>query len=287
MIIRPARLEDADAAIALLHGQMSQKISPERWRRIFDYDWGMEKPDCGYVAEVEGRIVGYLGAVHSERACPEATVKVTNMCAWYVEKAHRGSAGLLLMDKATADPERHYTSMTSTSNPRTMMALRACGFRSLDDTRWDWQRQAGHGTEISVISDPDALRPYLKPHEARFVRDLAPCGVRACVLRHPEAESFALFSLTQKGADQPWWDVLYIRDAAEGFLARHGQGVANALLSAENAVLSADARFCGGIPQDATRVTLPAPRFVKTRGYDGPPLDHLYTELQLLSLKLD
>lgn len=81
--------------------------------------------------------------------------------------------------------------------------------------------------------------------------------------------------------------MLYIRDAHAGFLARYGQDVADALLPADNAILSADHRFCGGTPIAGQRVTLPAPRFVKSRSLNCPELDHLYKELQLLSLKLD
>lgn len=287
MIIRPAQEQDTEAAVALLHGKMNSKLSPERWRGIFDYNWNMPKPNYGYVADADGRIVGYLGAVHSERVLPEGRLSLTNMCAWYVEKEYRGSAGLLMMVKATADPTRHYTSMTSTSNPRTMAALRACGFASLDDYRWDWQRRAVGSPAISVMTDPKELMPHLQAHEKRYVQDLLPYGVRPVLLRHPEGESFAIFSVTQKGADQPWWDVLYIRDAHHGFLARFGQDIADALLPVDNAVLSADERFCGGNPVEGTRVKLPAPRFVKSKSLNGPELDHLYTELQLLSLKLD
>lgn len=287
MIIRPAGQHDIEGAVALLHNKMNKKISPERWRGIFDYDWNMPKPNYGYVAEAEGRIVGYLGAVHSERYGPHGHLNLTNMCAWYVEKEYRGSAGLLMMVKATSDPDRHYTSMTSTSNPRTMAALRACGFASLDEYRWDWQRTRQGSDQISVLTDPVEMMPHLTDPEARYVQDLLPYGVRPVLFRHPEAESFALFSVTQKGADQPWWDVLYIRESKAGFLARWGQEVANVLLSADNAVLSADERFCGDQPVEGTRIRLPAPRFVKSRILNGPQLDHLYTELQLLSLKLD
>lgn len=65
----------------------------------------MPKPNLGYVAEADGRIVGYLGAVHSQRMVPEGQLNLTNMCAWYVEKEHRGAAGLMMMVKATSDPE--------------------------------------------------------------------------------------------------------------------------------------------------------------------------------------
>ncbi|MEX0348365.1 MAG: N-acetyltransferase family protein [Paracoccaceae bacterium] len=288
MIIRPATREDIDESIALLHGKMSRKIAPERWRRIFEYDWNMPKPNFGYVAEVDNRIVGYVGAIHSERRVGGNRVGVTNMCAWYLEKEHRGhGAGQRLMAEATSDPARHYTSMTSTSNPRTMGVLRSAGFRSLDDYRWDWQRSSAGTSAIEAITDVDSLLPRLREEERGYLHDLLPYGVQPVLLRHAEAESFAIFSVTQKGEDQPWWDVLYARDTELGFFARFGQDIADALLPADNAVLSADGRFCGGTPSSATRITLPAPRFAKSTSLSGSALDHLYTELQLLSLKLD
>ncbi len=288
MIIRPAVQSDIAPAIELLHGKMSRKISPERWRRIFEYDWGMRKPNYGYVAEVDQRIVGYVGAIHSDRIVDGNRLGITNMCAWYLEKDHRGNgAGLRLMAEATSDPERHFTSMTSTSNPRTMGVLRAAGFESLDDFRWDWQRNAQSTDNIEAISEIEEILSRSTEQEQDILQDLLPFGVVPIVFRKGDFETLIVFASTVKGDDQPWLDVLYTRDARSGFLAEFGQQIANILLPSNDAVLSADRRFCGKAPASGTQITLPAPRFVKSPSLSGSAVDHLYTELQLLSLKLD
>ncbi|MEM9125745.1 MAG: GNAT family N-acetyltransferase [Pseudomonadota bacterium] len=288
MIIRPATHNDIEPSIDLLHTKMSRKISPERWRRIFEYDWGMAKPDYGYVAEVDGRIVGYVGAVHADRVIDGRRVAMTNMCAWYLEKEHRGhGAGQRLMAQATSDPSRHYTSMTSTSNPRTMGVLRSAGFAPLDEYRWDWQRNTQGTQDIQAILNVDDILARSTGQERACLNDLLPYGIMPVLLRQDDREFLIVFADTVKGDDQPWLDVLYMRGAETGFLADFGQQVANLLLPADNAVLSIDRRFCGKDPGSGTRITLPAPRFVKSPDLSGSGVDHLYTELQLLSLKLD
>jgi hypothetical protein len=52
-------------------------------------------------------------------------------------------------------------------------------------------------------------------------------------------------------------------------------------------VLAADARFVDGVQNGAEREALPVPRFFKTERLAPHEIDHLYTELQLLDLKLD
>ena len=65
--VRPARSSDSDDICRLLHGKMNAKISLERWRRILNYTWAEDKPDLGRVVEDNGRIVGFVSMVYSER----------------------------------------------------------------------------------------------------------------------------------------------------------------------------------------------------------------------------
>ena len=286
MIIRPSHERDIKAVADLLHTQMNRKIAPERWRRLMTYAWMADKPNLGYVAEVDGRIVGNVGAIYSDREIAGRTERLVNICAWYLDREHRGQgAGERLMAEATANPDWHYNIMTSSS--RTLQILDNVGYRVLDDTRYDWQREGGAklGAKLDIERDPAKIPPRVTQVEQKLLADHAGLPVTPVLASWAGGETLAIFSVTQKGDDQPWYDLLYVGDTA---LMAEGQALANALLPADNAVLSADARFCGKAkPPGAVPVPLPVPRFVKSSRLSGAAVDHLYTELQLMGLKLD
>ena len=282
MIVRPAHADDIEPVVSLLHEQMNRKIAPERWRRLMTYDWLPEKPNLGYVAEADGCIVGYVGAVYSDRQVAGRTERLVNICAWYLAKAYRGEgAGERLMAEATANPAWHYNIMTSSS--RTLDILDRVGYRVLDDIRYDWQRDGGAALEFE--RDAARIAERVGDAERQLLADHAGLPVTPVLVRQAGPDVLAIFSVTEKGENQPWYDLLYVGDPA---LMAGGQALANAVLPSGDAVLSADARFCGtSPPEGATPVTLPVPRFVKSERLSGAAVDHLYTELQLMGLKLD
>lgn len=47
MMIRAARGDDIERLVALLSSKMSAKITPDRWRRLFDYPWRPNDSDFG------------------------------------------------------------------------------------------------------------------------------------------------------------------------------------------------------------------------------------------------
>jgi len=282
MIVRPAQAADVPAIVELLHTRMNRKIAPERWRRLFDYAWLADKPDYGRVAVADGQLVGFVGALYADRTIARRPERLVNICAWYLDKAHRGrGAGRELMAAATANPDWHYTINTSSS--RTVDILEAVGFTVLDAARYDWRRKGR--ADLAVEWDAARILDRATNTQRELLEDHADLPVMPALVGHDAGETLVVFAVTRKGDDQPWFDVLHVGDP--DLLAAHGQAVADAVLPSDDAVLSADARFCSATPAGARRVTLPVPRFVKSARLAGHHVDHLYTELQVLGLKLD
>jgi hypothetical protein len=98
-------------------------------------------------------------------------------------------------------------------------------------------------------------------------------------------QALLFFSIKRKGKDVTWFDLLHASDRA--LFAAQAQALANAVLPDGPAVLAADCRFVEGSATGAERQVLPVPRFYKTQRLEPHEIDHLYTELQLLDLKLD
>lgn len=66
------------------------------WRNVFDYQWDTEFDHCGYALLDEGKVVGMIGMVFSDRLIAGVHRKFCNLHTWWVREDHRGrSLGLL------------------------------------------------------------------------------------------------------------------------------------------------------------------------------------------------
>lgn len=293
MKIRPARAGDIDAICALLHTGMNSKIAVERWRKLMTYPWLADKPDLGRVVDDGGTIRGYVGMVYADRAAAaadrytseSATERVVNICAWYLAKEARGGGlGHALMADATADPAQSYDIMTSSA--KTVSILDKIGYRILDDRKYVWGSTAAGVKKNALTLETDRVRilPSVSSAERKILEDMAPYNVLPVLAAADRERHLILFTVAKKGEDVTWYDVLYTGDAH--FLGRHAQALADALLPDARAQLGADARFVIE-PAGGRAEKLPVPRFYKTSRVQAADVDHLYTELQLLNLKLD
>jgi RimJ/RimL family protein N-acetyltransferase len=282
--VRPAGTDDVDSICRLLHEQMNRKLSPDRWRRLMTYRWIAEKPDLGRVAVVEGRVVGYVGMVYADRRLAGRRHRIVNICAWYLDKAHRGlGLGLELMRSATADPETTYTNLTSSS--RTLSLLDRVGFRVLDLERRLWTVQGGPA-RFDIERDEEQILKRCEAEGAKMLRDHVGLPICPILITAGMESCLAVFSVKTKGDDETYFDVLHLSNPR--FFAVHAQAIADRLLPRnERAVLAADTRLLMGRPQGGTIRPMPVPRFFKSTRLKAAEIDNMYSELQLLDLKLD
>ncbi len=289
MMIRPATESDIDGMVALLQGHMNSKWTPARWRRLFTYDWETDRPDFGRVIEIGGEIVGCLGAVYSERVINNRRERFCNPCAWYVRKDVRQQitgAGLKMMRDLTADTTRHY--VINTSSATTTHLLRRVGFVALDQEKYVWTREtvpaAVSAAGLEIIADRAAIDGLVDDTGRRLIHDHANLPAFPLLIQHPGGQTLLMLADTVKGEGERWRDVLYVSDPE--MLTRHGAALAARLLEAQSDVLSADSRFCASQPSGADRRPIDVPHFAKSAGLAPHHLDHLYSEIQLLGLKL-
>jgi len=285
MIVRPATERDIGGMVALLQGHMNPKWPPERWRRLFDYAWASDRPDLGRVVERGGEIVGCLAAVYSTREIDGRVECFCNPAAWYLRKNVRheaAGAGLAMLRDLIADPARHY--IINTSSAATVRLLRRMGFVDLETEKYVWRGPPASVSPIRVERDPDRIAARVSAAERRLLADHRGLPVTPLLARHPNGETLIVVAETIKGDAEAWVDVLYVADV--DVLARHGDALAARLLSDTCHVLAADSRFCASPPPGAVVEPIAVPHFMKTPGLPRRHFDHLYSEIQLLGLKL-
>ena len=144
------------------------------------------------------------------------------------------------------------------------------------------RRQSG-GSEIETLDDPAAIAPLLDARERGILEDHRPYNLRHFLFRCGEDASYAILQVKRKGADIDYHELLYAGDRA--FLAAHAQAIANTLLSSDRAVLAFDRRFA---PESETfeREPMRLPRWFRSSDVSPGAIDHLYSEIVLLDLKL-
>jgi GNAT superfamily N-acetyltransferase len=283
MMIRPASGDDIEQVVGLLASKMGAKISPDRWRRLFDYPWRPSDADFGRVAVDGDRIVGFVGMVYADRPISGRPERIVNICAWYLDKEHRGlGIGAELMRRATDDATATYTILTSSS--KTLHILPSIGYRVLDDQRRVWRRRrSGASAAVTIEGDP---APHLRDSERRLLADHAGLPVTSVLVRASGGRFLAVMSPKVKAGGLRYWDLLHVSDVE--LFAATAQDVADALIGPdENAVLAADLRFIAANGPGGEYERFAVPRFFKSSRLGREHIDNLYSEVQLLDLKLD
>jgi GNAT superfamily N-acetyltransferase len=282
VVVRPADEGDIDGVAALLHENMSAKVSKERWRRLMDYPWRPANASRGCVAVDGGRIVGFLGLVYADRPIAGRTERFCNICAWYLLKDYRGRGiGQRIQEESVADPRLTYTILTATE--ATGRAFAGSGFKVLDDRRYILRRRSGRDVGLDLTDDPQRIAPALDVGERRVLEDHRHYNVRHVLFRFGGRACYLIAQMKRKGADIDYVEVMHVADAT--FLMVHGQSIANMLLNSDRAVLAIDQRF---LPQmmDWESETLRLPRWYRSSRVAPGAIDHLYSEIPLLDLKL-
>ena len=282
--IRPATSADIGPICSLLHEHMDARFSPNRWRRLMTYRWLEDKPDFGRLAIVDGTPVGFVGMIYSDRIIGGRRHRIVNICAWCLKKAHRKAGfGIELIRSAIADDSMSYTILTSSS--RTPPLLDAVGYRMLDDDRRIWSAQGEPG-RLEIEKDASRISTRIGSIARDMLRDHEGLHVRPLLVADRTGTCFIVFTVAKKRDDVTYYDVLHLDNPA--FFADRAQAIADSLLPRDKrAVLAADTRLLQGHACDGTVERLLVPRYYKSNTLQPGQIDNMYSELQLLDLKLD
>lgn len=288
-VIRAAGPDDVDAICTLLHTKMNSKFSIERWGRLMSYPWLDDKPDYGVVVESDGQILGYTGLIYSERMIGDEQrgfrqERFASMSSWYLDKSLRGRGlgkGMLLA--TMEDTSLTYTIFTNSSKP--IGIVKALGYQVLDDRRYHWHKSGDGSSEIIVRQDFNEIFTRATAIQKQILTDMQAMPVTPVHVEFNGRDVLLFFSIKTKGEDVLWFDLLYTSDAA--LFTDSAPWLANALLPDTPAVLAADSRLIDTPPEGTLCEYLPVERHYLSQNVEPRDIDFLYSELQLLDLKLD
>ncbi len=286
--VRNAEHTDADAICQLLHTKMNNRIPVDYWRRLIDYQWLDSKPDFGRVVEADGLVLGYCGMVYADRMLGPANQlrqeRIVSMSSWYLDKSLRGQGlGRDMLISCIADPTLTYATLTNSKKP--LGIVESLGFKVLEDQRYIWRKSNQSSVGIVVISDTVAISERIELHQQKLIDDMRPYSLVPILLELDGQQSLLFFSIKRKDSDILWYDLMHASDQA--LFVNCAQALADHLLPDTPAVLAADARFVTQPPIGMAAEPLPVARYYVSKRVVPHEIDHLYSELQLLDLKLD
>lgn len=290
-VVRPAHRSDAESICQLLHYKMNPKIPLARWRRLMNYPWLDDKPDFGQIVVSDGDVLGYCGQIYADRMIVGGPNKsrrkerIVSMSSWYLDKSLRGKGlGKEMLLSCIKDPSLSYTTLTNSRKP--LAIVESAGFDVLEDHRHIWRKSDLNVSAVDIADDLSTIRSEICEHQRTLVDDMSEFAVVPFLVKADGEQALLYFSIKRKGNDVVWFDVLY--SSNHEFFVEHAQALANQLLPEESAVLAVDGRF---VPEDKKagllREDLPVPRFFISNRLEPKEIDLLYSELQLLDLKLD
>ncbi|MFK7857531.1 MAG: N-acetyltransferase family protein [Granulosicoccus sp.] len=287
--IRPALLSDTESICSLLHEKMNSRIPVSRWRQLMSYTWLEDKPDFGRVVESDGKVLGFCGMVYADRVIGDTaqglrTERIVSMSSWYLDKSLRGQGlGRDMLLSAIEDRSLTYATLTNSRKP--LGIVEALGFRALEDHRYVWRKAGAADSAVSITDDPLVIRSGVESHQVQMLDDMRNLPLVPMLLQYREKQALLFFSIKSKGADVTWFDLMHASD--QDLFVECAQALANALLPDTPAVLASDGRFVRHPPAGTVVEPLPVARYFISESVAPHELDNLYSELQLLDLKLD
>lgn len=269
-----------DEVEAFMHAAFPRaKWGAEGWTRLLANRWGGERGEFAVTAWDGDQLVGVMGMNDSLRHTPRGPRRYRNLTSWYVLKTHRGMGmGEKLMHVAMADPE--VTSTNLTSAKAALPLVDRIGFKILDAQRFIWRQ--GGTTPLPHTPNPLADAD-LNAVDTQVLTDHSDLDLKPIVIETPDGPITLVLSVKQKVDEYVTHEAVYVGQPA--LLAKHGRAIADTLLPEHAAVLSVDSRLAMGAKPDSHE-QIEVPRFYRGTSMLPAEIDHMYSEIVLMGMKL-
>ncbi len=169
--LEPIRDSDLTDFCQFLVENLSQQRSAKEWATAFLQDWGVEKPNNGFLLRDDNKIVGGIGAIYAERLIRGKPERFCNITSWCVLDRYR-SQSMRLAIELTSQPGFHFTDLTPTEVvSKTLQFLK---FKPMNERQavwpnppWPFSLLAG----VRVITDSNTLEQVLSQEDTKVYQD--------------------------------------------------------------------------------------------------------------------
>jgi hypothetical protein len=280
--LEPIRDDDLPAFCRFLTEHLSSQRTPEDWALAFRQNWGVAKPNNGFLIRDQGRIVGGIGAIYAERLIRGRPERFCNITSWCVLEPYRAQSMRLAM-AVVSQPGFHFTDLTPTDVvSKTLQFLK---FTPMNERQavwpnlpWPFARLGG----VRVVTGLDAIERVLSPADAKVLRDHRHFPwLRHVAVGRPGAFCHVVWKPNRlKGAAGA--KVLAFSDA-ELFL-RYRLPVAGHLLSRGNLYTRVESRLLPRVPRPSKELAGFRHKVFRSDTLTEADIGNLYSEIVALDL---
>jgi hypothetical protein len=169
--LEPIQDSDLPAFCQFLNEHLSSTRSAGQWAVAFLQNWGVDKPNNGFLIRDQERIVGAIGAIYAKRMIRGRPERFCNITSWCVLEEYRSQSMRLAM-AVVSQPGFHFTDLTPTEVvSKTLQFLK---FKPMNERHavwpnfpWPFSRFCG----VRVITGHDAIEAVLAAEDAKVFRD--------------------------------------------------------------------------------------------------------------------
>ena len=169
--LEPIRDQDLPAFCQFLTEHLSAQRTAERWAQAFRHDWGVAKPNNGFLIRDQGRIVGGIGAIYAQRLVRGQPERFCNITSWCVVEAYRAQSMRLAM-AVVSQAGFHFTDLTPTEVVSKM--LQFLKFKPMNERQAIWPNipwPLARFGRVRTIIELDVIERVLSPTDAKVFHD--------------------------------------------------------------------------------------------------------------------
>jgi len=262
---------------------LSRERSPEEWAKAFRQDWGLEKPNNGFLLRSDDLIVGGIGAIYAQRMIQGKPENFCNITSWCVLDQYR-SQSMRLAIAVTSQAGFHFTDLTPTKVvSKTLQFLK---FKPMNERQavfpnfpWPFSSLAG----VRIITNPDEIDQALAPEARKAYQDHRQLPwLNHLALGRPGDYCYVVYKKSRlKGVAGAF--VLAVSDP-EGFLNYRGDLGSHLLLRHGLLFTRIESRLLPRIPRSCIELSGYRNKVFLSDTLSEADISNLYTEIVALDL---
>jgi hypothetical protein len=255
------------------------------WRNVFDYQWETGEGHCGYALLDEGKVVGMLGMVFSERHINGTIKKFCNLHTWWVREDHRGQSLSLLRPILKLDG---YTITHFTPCDTVRAVTKRLGFTDLrSQLKILLPNRVFHGKRMRedprLTYDQNVIEETISCYDKKILLDHRPYGCGHLLVRDGSECCYLLYTHVVRHR-LPYCHIHYISN--RDVFAKHEQAIRSSLLANHRArFVAVDARLVSDMKFPLSfNFWAPAHALYKSADVKPEQIDNLYSDIVFLKL---
>ncbi len=258
-------------------------LTEDDWRTIFKNIWEKDETYCGYGLFDDGKIVGFIGLIFSEREIEGKTEPFCNITSWIVKEQYRNQS-LPLVLKVLKLKNHTLTDLSPTNV--VVSVLKRFGFKDLDSEvkiLLPWGISGRRClANVEITGDEGLIKEALKDNDLKLFHDHKPYKCNHLVAQDRSGYCYIIYT-TVKHTRFPYCHIQYISNPE--LFSKYSSRIISAIAKyGQTRIVTVDSRLVKDIKFPfCSMLSIGIARLYKSVNLKPDKIDNLYSEFVLLN----